>query len=390
MQSWVKGAVGSDFGGRFVAQVIKQVAIADPKPFQQFLSEVTGDRRLLSSGFRVAAEEVFTAGRCTCRADLAVYVGETLLLLVELKYRDRLAPATNESSSQLSDYLRLCRSLRSNPRFLLLHREALDASDVRRIKAAGQAVAHYGELVPHLRRSNNPLTGMLLEYLREEGMVIDPIETDHLFRFLHRLVMPWGGGGRINITSQIQQGPIQFQRLLSNLRLVAAEITPDMRKASRQENMRSATIDLAVVNCFEPGKVRAELSKSSKLPVELSANARNGGKIYVLAQSALINRGNWLYVSYGLEFLLWKGKSPEIYSYAEFLSPEIRRDPRVDDWDGAFAVYSKMRVSAIRDWSGGDLEMALRQHIKKAARSTLKLKVVSGRKAQGILKRLSG
>jgi hypothetical protein len=310
--------------------------------------------------------------------------------MVELKYRDRLAPATNESSSQLSDYLRLCRSLRGNPGFLLLHREALDASDVRRIKAAGQFVAHYGELVPHLRRSNNPLTGMLLEYLREEGMVIDPIETDHLFRFLHRLVMPWGGGGRINVTSQIQQGPIQFQRLLSNLRLVAAEITPDLRAIARQENMRSATIDFALVNCFETAKVRTALSRSSKGPVELSPNARDGGKIYVLAQSALINRGDWLYVSYGLEFLLWKGRSPEIYSYAEILSPEIRRDPGVDDWDGGFAAYSKMRLSAIRDWSGGDLEKAFREHIKQAARSTLKSKVVSNRKALGILKRLSG
>lgn len=389
VQSWVKRTVGSSFGGRFVAQAIKQVAHVDPKPFQNFLSEITDDQRLRSTGFRVEAEEVFLIGRRKCRADLSVYCGETLVLLVELKYRDKLAPASENGASQLSDYLHLCRTLQSKPGFLLLHREALNPSDVRKILAAKQSVAHYGELVPHLRRSKNALADMLLEYLREEGMVIDPIEADHLLKFLHRFVMPWGGGGRINVTSQIQQGPIQFQRLLSNLRLVAAEVTPDLRAAARQDNIRSATVDFSIVNRFTPAKVRTALTRAGSRYVDLSANARNGGQIFVWAQSALINRGNWLYVSYGLEFLLRKGRRPEICSYAEVLSPEIKRHPKAYDWDGPFMSYSKLGTRRIRDWSGGELEKSFRLHIRKAARSTLKAKAVADRKALRILRRLS-
>lgn len=389
VQGWVKRTVGTNFGGRYVAQVIKQVARADPKPFQQFLSEVTGDHRLRSTGFRLEAEEVFALGRCKCRADLAVYVDETPVLLIELKYRDRLAPATNESSSQLSDYLHLCQTLAGKPGFLLLHREAMDPSDVRAIRAAGQSIAHYGKLVPYLQRSKNALASMLLEYLREEGMVIDPIDTDHLFRFLHRLVMPWRGGGRVNVTSEIQQGPIQFQRLLSNLRLVAAEITPDMRKAARQDNIRSATIDFQVVHNYDAAKVKKQMSGADEQAVELSAEARSGGQVCVWAQSALVYHGKWLYVSYGIEISLRKGRKPEVCTYADILSPEIRRAPDVDDWDGRFTSYSRIHTRILRNWAEGDLEKRFRLHIRQAARSTLKSRVVSTRKASGILRRLA-
>jgi hypothetical protein len=270
-----------------------------------------------------------------------------------------------------------------------MHRDVQEPEDVDAIESAKQSLAHYGEMVRFLEPSANPVTRMLLDYLREEGMVIDPIDTELLFKFLHRLVLPLGGSGRINVTSQVQEGPLQFQRLLGNLRLLSSDITPHLRAFARQSRIRSATIDFEVVNEFDAARVRRLLSKTAERIIDLGATYRNGGMVDVFAQTALINYGAWLYVNYGLEFHLRAGRALEIHAYAVFLSPDIQRASGRNAWDERFIDWGLVRKSALRNWRKGDFEKIFLQYIKQAARLTLRSGVISDRQSVGILGRLA-
>jgi len=389
VQKWVKGTLGTDYGGRYLGQVLKQVSRIDPRPFRQLFAHITRDRRLLVGRFRIEAEEEFALGTRRRRADLVVYANDVPKIFVELKYRDRLAPPTIEKTSQLADYLYACRRMEGRPKFLLLHREVQDTADIAAIRKAKQYVAHYGQMVPFLQRSNSPVTKLLLDYLREEGMVIDPIDTEYLYRFLHRLVLPPGGSGRINRTSDIERGPIQFQRLLSNLRLVASEITPHLRAAARTEAIRNATIDFDVLNAFDSSRLATLASEATGRLVDVSARYRKGGIVDVWAQNALINSGSWLYVMYGFEFHLQVGKPLEVDAYAYLESPEIRRATNDNVWDERFMAYETLSTRTLRSWRKGNLEPIFTRFIRQAARSALRAKSVKNRRAVSILRRLA-
>ena len=388
LQGWVKSQFGADYGGRFVGQLIKQVSDCDLAPFQKFFAEITSDSRYLRCRLRIEAELGFRSSGRARRADLAVFLDDRLAMLVELKYRDRLANGRSRKPSQLTDYLAICRSHPSKPKFLLLYRDSPEPSQLRKIRQEGHYVAPYQALVPHLREAKHPLSAMFVSYLQEEGLVIDPIDTDRLYRFLHRLFLPWGGSGRINITSEIEEGPLQFQHVLNNMRLMAAEITPRLRELIGADIKRSATIDFVLAHRFKTGKVSKLIATTKGKNLDVYSDARTGGTLDVWAQNALPSSRRWFYLGYGLEFALAQGKPMEVSGYAYFESPEIRKATGGNYMDDRFANYGTLATKYLRTWKKGDLEGEFIRLIRAAAKSSLRAQVVTDRRASSVLRRL--
>jgi hypothetical protein len=71
------------------------------------------------------------------------------------------------------------------------------------------------------------------------------------------------------------------------------------------------------------------------------------------------------------------------------LSPDIRKASRGNEWDKRFIAWNKLPKQALRAWHKGNLEKLFVNHIRQAARSTLKSRVVFNRRAVGILRRLA-
>jgi hypothetical protein len=257
IQGWFKKEYGADYGGRYVGLVIEHSARADPAPFQQFLSAIFG-RRFHGENFVLSREFTFRGRNGPRRADLAILVENQVRALIELKYRDRLAQQSGPAPAQLDDYLAYCKR---NPgcRFLLLHREPQRAHDVAQIHNAGQRLAHYAALGRFLRKSHHPVSAMLHDYFQGEGLVLEPIDRDYLYRFLHRFMLPTRDTGRI-VTRRISEGPRQLQALLNNMRLFAADVTPQLMRVTGRESARAATIDFSVLDLLSKENERTDTS----------------------------------------------------------------------------------------------------------------------------------
>lgn len=387
IQGWVKSEFGPDYGGRYIGLLIKQVFEFDPIPFRSFFAEITGDSKFRSKPIRIESEVQFRVKTGVRRADLVVYLDDDPKLLVELKYRDRLIRQSGTKPAQLEDYLRLCRTIPSKPRFLLLHRESQRADDTRKIDRARQFSSHYLALATHLRKSANPASAMLLQYFQEEGMVIEPIDTDQLYRFLHRLTLPRRGGGRINKTSEIGEGPLQFQRLLNNIRLISADITPRLRRAMGSNATRAATVDFSLSNQYITTSLRKLVANTKRASVDIDDDARHGGGVDVWAQNVVVPGHQWLYLYYGFDFSLDKGKPLSIDIYAAFSSPETRK--ATDNfWDQRFSSVATLPLKSLRATNKGNLESTLVYLISHAARSVLKSRITKDKRKLAILARL--
>jgi hypothetical protein len=388
IQGWVKSEFGPDYGGRYVGVLIQQVFTFDSTPFRNFFSEITGNALFQSKSVRIKSEEQFQVKAGARRADLVVYIDEEPKLLVELKYRDRLIKKSGTKPAQLTDYIELCRTLPSKPQFLLLHREPQRAEDISQIKRARQRMSHYLALASHLQRSSHPASALLLQYFREEGLVIEPIETNHLYRFFHRLILPPRGSGRINKTSEIVEGPLQFQRLLNNIRLIAADITPRLRTATGSNSTRAATVDFTVSNKYDATSVRKIMAGIKGTSFDIDGRARCGGIVDVWAQNVLPSSDGWLYLVYGIEFSLAKGKNLSADIYAGFLSPEIRKASDSDLWDHRCLCIETLPIRSLRATDKSDVDSTLVYLIRRAARSTLKSRIIRDRRKLSTLNRL--
>lgn len=389
VQGWVKGELGPDFGGRFMAAILTQVAEFDPKPFRAFFAEVTKVAGFRKKAIRIEMEVPFKVRNGMRRVDLVVYLDDEPKLLIELKYRDQLQKSDGVRAAQLADYLYLCKKHSSKPKFLLLYRESQKIEDVLAIRRAGQAARHYSALAPYFARSAHPATRMLLQYFKEQGMTMQRIDTDHLYRFFHRLLLPWGGSGRVNKTSEIGEGPTQFQHLLNNMRLVSAEITPRVRAAARVPGMRAATVDFAVSNSYSVKYVRDAATGVRSKSLSMDNLERRGGTVDVWAQNALSSRYPWYYLLYGLNFVIEKGRPMRAELYVGYDSPEIKKASKGDFFDSRFSTFGALPLSMLRTDSHDELVRAFVHWIRRSARLTLDSGVMSEGSRRSMFKRLS-
>jgi hypothetical protein len=388
LQSWFKEGYGSDYGGRYVGLLLEHGFRVDPRPLKAFFRDVS-NLDLSSKHITLEREHLFRGRNGSRRrADLAVLADGRVSALVELKYRDRLLDGGGPKPAQLDDYLHYCRRNACN--FLLLHREPQTTRDIKKIKNAKQCLAHYAQLASYLARSAHSSSQLLYQYFQEGGLVLEPIHTDYLARFMHRLVLPSNRGGRVNITSKITEGPRQFQALLNNMRLFAADVTPQLLRVTRKESARAATVDFEIRERFDRDDVRAQTQQTSKGGyLWIDSSCRRGGSLEIWANNAFTkDHQRWLYVFYGFEFHLEKAQKLGIDQFAYVSSPEIDRAWKKQG-DDRFVTYATFGARRLANPSKAHIDSDFIELIKDAAKKALRTGIVKERTARRTLVSLS-
>jgi len=178
----IQGFFKEQFDGRYIGIVLAEVSRVDPGPFRRFFAEVFHRPSYLEAQLAIDPEFSFRTPTGLRRADLVVTLDGLPAALVELKFYDKLIPSTRSTPTQLSDYLRVCRSEGFD--FLLLSREPPTFAQIEEIRGKRQHFAHFSQLAERLRASRHPASQMLFEFLREKGVVSGTLEPGSLVQVL--------------------------------------------------------------------------------------------------------------------------------------------------------------------------------------------------------------
>lgn len=304
LYSSIQSYFHSQCSGRYIAHLLTETCRCDPDAFARFFRNVwPGAIPRRARNLELSPEFSFPGRSGRRQADLAVSIDGEVIGLVELKYRDGLMPETGDKPAQLEDYLSWCK--RENKQFLLLHRAPLGSQDIGLIKAAGFSREHYSALGSVLQREGaNHACALMLDYLKDEGLLMDTVDHLDLYRFLHRLLKPWKGDGRVGTRDGLTTGIAQFKALFDNLQLVAAELTPELRRPAPTGVNRGATVEFDLQPQFDSRRVKKHAEKAiadEETEVLLTEQYRKGGWVVLFAQNALGQGSDWAYVRYGIE-----------------------------------------------------------------------------------------
>jgi hypothetical protein len=265
------------------------------------------------------------------RADLALYASaddEEPIVLIEVKYRDKLIEATEKNPAQIEDYEYWCK-VKPNRKCLVLSRETL------RLK--GASTLTWTEAARLLRKhtKTSDLARALIEHLEEEGIVMQTVDSKALIGFLKRLLCGRQGAGQ---QAGNLDGPHEFSKLLRNVKLLSARFNGDFKEAWKDAGekfangsdplgTKDATIDFDVIPRV---RVDSNLAKMvSPRDGSLDARVQNGGRVDVWARHSLGSGKGWLRVGYGFSMHIEKASShekyhlPEVYLYAWASSAEL-------------------------------------------------------------------
>lgn len=320
--------------GRYIAAILVELYAAEPKVMQRFLAHIFGDESFLGSDISLTTEFSFIGAKGHWRrADLAIEVGGQLKALVELKFDDVLAPGDLDKPAQLADYISYC-SKATGPRLLVLTKDPLTREENKKIEMRNGRHAYYGDLAPYLLSGDRPISKMTIDYLRELGLLMAPLDRDLLFNFLHRFVNPWEQSGKTNSKAAIAQGSAAFGSVLNNMVLIAQDITPVVQQATKSAVKRSASVDFAVQNWFRRQALEKCIAVAKKDPktsyaLPLDWTARTGGQICVYATNTLGTNVEQLRLEYGFEFDIeprsWRTEPILVTLYAGIAGTPIRR-----------------------------------------------------------------
>ncbi len=320
----IQGKFDAQYHGRFLAHIICEVGRKQPGALVDFLSQVTGipKRRFHRPAFQT--EYAFVGRKGHKRyADLAVFGDqddENPLVLVEIKYFDKLARETDWRPAQDEDYdywrktnNQECRSV------VVLSREYLDT-------AVGVATP-WGKLAKHLVRytDRSELVQLLVDYLREEGVTVQNIDQKALLNFMKSVVCPsWGSGVLANNPS----GPAEFGKLQLNLKNICGAFDAKFKLARAAGNVANTRGKVATVGCYFEQRLKSvdgdRVIDSDDMT--LVDNQKDGGRIYVYARYALGHGStDWLRLSLGFEIDVSPKEKPSVALYALASGNKLRK-----------------------------------------------------------------
>jgi hypothetical protein len=368
IQSYFKG----EFGGRYIAVLLAEVCAVDPAPFRRFFREEFNNQKYSSGLLTLEPEFPFGTPGEPRRADLVAVLDGKPATLIELKFRDKLMPEVGRKRAQLSEYLRFCRRKKLN--FMLLSKEPPSYAELAEISAYRQRRVNFSRLAVHLGQSSNPASQLLYKYFREKGLVVETLNQDILYRLFHRLLKPWGHAGRINSRDTLSEGPVQFQALLSNMRLIATDLGPRFKLAD-VATARSATIDFHITANVSADSLRSCLkTKGTADGIEVPDEARRGGLVYVYATHSMGGMSKWLYLEYGIGFELQPGKnrslSPFLYATIDGQGFKSQGVELYAEQGIRFSAFTKPEYK-------GEIEHEILILVRKVARKASKLKTLS-------------
>lgn len=222
-------------------------------------------------------------------ADLAVLVGddEVPKVLIEIKYYDKPLAATETKPAQLEDYAKWQAS--EPHRYVLMLSREFHYSN-------GVAVRRWGQLARHLRTHSisSDLIAMLVDYLEEEGIVMQRVDPHKLLKYFKSLTFGHFGAGMM---AKNIDGPAEFTKILRNLQLIASTFHHHFKSAWVSHNINTPTVDFKVHQ-----RLKA-LKKGEKYAVNahfLNNNLRDGGFIEAHARYSLGHGATFLRIRIGL------------------------------------------------------------------------------------------
>lgn len=319
VQSWFDAS----YHGRYLAYVLAEIGKLHPDVIRELICAATPLRKRALPRPALEPEYTFRGAAGPRRADLALYArpdDDEVSALVEIKYRDKLLPATDVKPAQLEDYLHWRRQAEGRE-VLVLTRE--------RLRHEGLPTLTWTEAARLLRRHQrqSDLVRMLIEHLEEEGIVMQQIDAKALVGFLKRLLCSSSGAG---VLAGNLEGPQELSTLMRNVKLLSARFNPAFKEAWRDagkeldaakvpEGSKEATVDISVMPRVDTRFDRQRMVDDEGM---IHWKARNGGDVFVRAQHSLGNGKQWLRVGYGFWLCIDKSVGhqssnlPHTYLYA--------------------------------------------------------------------------
>jgi len=303
IQNWFSGG----FYGRHLGLILREIGNHRPEAFASFLSKKTGIPAKELKKARYECEFRFRGRRGIRSADLAVTIGDETIprILVEIKYFDKPLPETDVKPAQFEDY-RFWKSQDEGREVIVISRELYLADKL--------TVCRWNDLARQLKpfAEQSDLIQMLVEYLEEEGLVIQNIDASSLIRYFKRVVCPtWNAG----VSANNIEGPVEFAKLLKNMKqfsgsfdvyfknawLVAKEKYDSYEDTSKvQSLLKAASIDFNIQNYVKESNISAVDENGL-----LKDGHKDGGNIYVFAQHALGSGGDkYIRINYGLRLVV--------------------------------------------------------------------------------------
>lgn len=316
----------SDYQGRYVGHLIHAISQHRPSVLEVLAGRHHAGATRCEPEYRYSAD----VNRI---ADLALFHegAATPFALVEIKAND--ASNAEHNDSQLRDYLAWARQKGTTGRRVFVLTQFPLPSSTR--KLLGQfpdlarelpldryaaALASRGEL------RDSELISMFLDYLRDKGLAMTPIQpadvsalhTFLAFSFLPHLAYQ----GRLTSTERVAGGPKVFAALVQNWQLLAGRVADSQRMAGgNQETRRSRPVVKFISNpLYAEG---ADLTENADVPQRFKK--KQGGTWFIYARSVVDGvKSKGLYLEYGLELKISKGtrddRSPSftVSLYSEF------------------------------------------------------------------------
>lgn len=306
VQSWFCAG----FDGRYIGKIIVAWENNDREGFKEYFRKELGIN--LPHGYKLEAEYGYQPKRKRI-ADLAIFKNDQAvepLVLIELKWNDKPIEDKKTGRAQLNDYVEFC-SQHKSVNLLVLTKDALrpdEEDQVNTLGLRGQR-QYFSSLSSYLDSSQSAVARMFLEYLQDKGVIMNDIDSVGLFRFFHRFVNPKKGSSRVTSEDQLSNGPEQFKNVLSNMSLIAQEISPAFY-AIKGAN-RKATIDFAIHPYISKKALAKIIYDDGDENVTLMPCSRKGGVVLIYAGET-ISSSPWRQVEYGFKFEVIPNKEQEI------------------------------------------------------------------------------
>ena len=364
--SRVQSYFAASYHGRYLAYVLAEIGKHHPKIVARFVCQTLGLSARQLGRPTLDPEYVFQGAQGRRRADLAVFAegdAKEPVALIEIKYLDKLLPATETKPAQLKDYQHWVRGGRGR-KLMVLSREVL-APD-------GFCAVTWTQAGRLLRTDSarSDLVKSLVEHLEEEGIVMQNVDSKALVGFMKTLLAPNNAGRQAGNLA----GPAEFGKLLHNVKLLSARFNPMFKEAwslaGKKHNgendplgTKEASVNFDVHNYL---KVPPKASLVEGDQNELRDAVRNGGALDVYARHALGSGADWLRVGYGFWITVpprsshKKGYHPSVQLYSWARGQWVSDSEQLSD--GCSVKFDQITTKA--EESIDVLDGAARKHLR--------------------------
>ncbi len=340
--------------GRFLAQLLKVMVEHDPYPIKAFLRHtfpgpIKGFPRLLMTSKLTAECEAPLHGvDGSGRMDVTIFANQVPYVRIEIKFDDKLSEQESGDQLQLKKYINWCQQEPCH--LLILTKNPLNQTDYELVEKNRPRVEHrfHADIGQFLEQAKSLPSKLLLDYLRDKGLVMNKINIPLLYSLLHRFLNPWNGAGKV-ATSRLREAPAQLTALLQNMALLADDITPKINRGPAAKNHR-ATIDFSVSPYYATSGVKSVLKNNpTDEEVAIESRYRRGGVVWVSARHSLGTARNWLNIDYGfwIEVKSSKGKDLEFGQYASIGGMEIRKNRSKNADESEVTVEGRGNISKL-------------------------------------------